>query len=262
MKRAIGTVALVTGAGSGIGAAAAERLAQLGCNVAINYSRSAEGAEAVAERCRAHGVEAITLKGNVGEDADCRAMVEQVIAALGRLDVLVNSAGITRRVPANDLEALTGEDFAAVNAINVAGTFQMVRAAAPHLKASGAGAVVNISSDSGITGDGSSLAYAASKGALNTLTLGLARELAPSVRVNAVCPGFVDTTWALAWQDGDSYAKFRQRVADLAPLKTIPSVDDIADTIEWLIFGARTITGQLILVDGGTHLTAGNPLIV
>lgn len=260
MKRAEGSVALITGGGSGIGAAAAERLAGIGCAIAINYSRNGAGAEAVAERCRALGVKAITLSGNVANDEDCRRMADETVAGLGRLDILVNCAGVTRRVPADDLEALAGEDFSAVTAVNVAGTFQMIRAATPYLKGSGAGTIVNISSDSAITGDGSSLAYAASKGALNTLTLGLARELAPEIRVNAICPGFVDTSWALAWQDADSYARFKQRVADVAPLKIIPNPEDIADMIEWLVVGARCVTGQLLVIDGGTHLTVGNPL--
>ncbi|KFL30013.1 hypothetical protein JP75_18135 [Devosia riboflavina] len=260
MKRAEGSVALITGGGSGIGATAAARLAEIGCSVAINYSRNSAGAEAVAESCRLLGVNAITLKGNVASDADCRHMAEETVASLGRLDILVNCAGVTRRVPANDLDALSSDDFSAVNAVNVTGAFQMIRAAARHLKRSGAGTIINVSSDSGITGDGSSLSYAASKGALNTLTIGLARELAPEIRVNAICPGFVDTNWALAWQNSDSYEHFKRRVADIAPLKTIPSPDDVADMIEWLVVGARCVTGQLLVIDSGTHLTVGNPL--
>ena len=253
-------VALVTGAGSGIGAAAAIRLASRGCHVAINYAHNAQGAEHAASACRAYGAEAITLKGDIAVDGDCRRLVAETIAAFGRLDILVNNAGVTRRVADDDLEALSGADFEHVFGVNVTGSYQMARAAAPHLRASGAGAIINVSSDSGLSGDGSSLAYAASKGALNTLTLGLARTLAPEIRVNAVCPGFADTSWALAWQDEASYAQFRARVASLSVLKTIPSPEDIADSIEWLAFGARCVTGQLIVIDAGTHLTAGTPL--
>jgi 3-oxoacyl-[acyl-carrier protein] reductase len=137
----------------------------------------------------------------------------------------------------------------------------MIRAAAPHLRKSPQGAIVNVSSHSGINGDGSSLAYAASKGALNTMTIGLARSLAPSIRVNAVCPGFVDTTWALAWQDEDSYRDFRGKVAAMAALKSIPGADDIADSIVWLAGPkSRCVTGQLLVIDGGTHLVVAGPL--
>ena len=261
MRHRPGAVGLVTGGGSGIGAAAAMRLAAAGCDIAINYSRNAQGAEEVAHRCRDLGVRAMTLMGDVAQDADCRRMAEAVADTFGRLDILVNSAGVTRRVPSNDLEALSGADFHTVDAVNVVGTFQMIRAAVPYLRRSDMAAIINISSESGLSGDGSSLAYAASKGALNTLTIGLARELAPAIRVNAICPGFVDTSWALAWQDEESYARFREQVIAIAPLKTIPSPSDIADAVEWLALGGRAVTGQLIVIDAGTHLTAGNPLL-
>ena len=137
----------------------------------------------------------------------------------------------------------------------------MIRAAAPHLRQSPQGAIVNVSSHSGINGDGSSLAYAASKGALNTMTIGLARSLAPDIRVNAVCPGFVDTSWALAWQSEDSYRGFRDKVATMAPLKSIPSADDVAEAIVWLAGSkSQRITGQLLVIDSGTHLAVASPL--
>jgi 3-oxoacyl-[acyl-carrier protein] reductase len=253
-------VALVTGAGSGIGAATAEQLAASGCDVVVNYAHNSTGADAVAAACRRAGAAAIAVQADIASDADCRTLVAKTIEQFGRLDILVNNAGVTRHVPATDLDALAAADFERVFSVNVAGAYQMARAAAPHLRATGRGAIVNVSSDSGITGDGSSLAYAASKGALNTLTLGLARTLAPAIRVNSVCPGFADTNWALAWQDEASYARFRQTVKSLAPLDVIPSPGDIADAICWLALGARAITGQLLVIDGGTHLTAGSPL--
>lgn len=253
-------VALITGAGSGIGATTAEQLAARGCDLVINYAHNRDGAEAVAARCVAAGAAAIAVQGDVAVDADCRALVERTVQRFGRLDVLVNNAGVTRHVPAADLEALTPADFERVFAVNVGGSYQMARAAAPHLAKNGTGAIVNVSSNSGITGDGSSLAYAASKGALNTLTLSLARTLAPSIRVNAVCPGFADSDWALAWQDEATHARFRETIKSLSPLKVIPSTADVAEAICWLALGARAITGQLIVIDGGTHLTAGSPL--
>src|ERR671923_2888002 len=158
----------------------------------------------------------MAARGDVARDADCQALVAQALAAWGRLDALVNSAGITKFVPAKNLAALTGDDFERIFAVNLKGAYQMARAAAPALTASGAGAIVNISSHSAFTGLGSSIAYAASKGALNTLTLSLARALAPEVRVNAVCPGFVDTRWTKAAMDESSYAAFTARVVDSA----------------------------------------------
>ena len=253
-------VALVTGAGSGIGAATAERLAASGCDVVVNYAHNRDGAHAVVAKCLALGASAIAVQGDVASDADCRMLVAKMMEQFGRLDVLVNNAGVTRRVAATDLDALTSADFAQVFSVNVVGAYQMARAAAPHLAKAVAGAIVNVSSDSGVTGDGSSLAYAASKGALNTLTLSLARTLAPGVRVNAVCPGFADTSWALAWQDEASHTRFREMVKQLSPLQIIPSPEDIADAICWLALGARAVTGQLIVIDGGSHLTAGSPL--
>jgi 3-oxoacyl-[acyl-carrier protein] reductase len=253
-------VALITGAASGIGAATARRLAARNCDVAVNYHRNAAGAAATAAACRALGVETLTVEADIADDAACRAAVAAVLERFGRLDILVNNAGRTRYVPADDLDGLAVADFDAVFALNVRGAFQMARAATPALRDAPNGAIVNISSDSGISGDGSSLAYAASKGALNTLTLGLARTLAPRVRVNAVCPGFVDTDWSLRWRDAAGRDRFRETAAALAPLKRMPSADDIAETVEWLALGARCVTGQLIVVDAGIHLTAGSPL--
>lgn len=251
---------LITGAGSGIGAATALRFAQAGFDIAINYSRNADGAEAVAAQCRVLGVSALIVRGDVASDQDCKTVVAAVIAAFGRLDVLVNNAGVTRRADASDLSALDAADFAHVFGVNVTGTYQMVRAAAPFLRNAKGASIVNISSDSGISGDGSSLAYAASKGALNTLTLGLARSLAPQVRVNAICPGFVDTSWALAWQNEAEYEVFKSKLKAIAPLHTIPKAEDIANAAYFLADAGGCITGQLLVIDSGSHLTAGSPL--
>ena len=136
----------------------------------------------------------------------------------------------------------------------------MTRAAGPYLKRSPSAAVVNMSSHSGFSGIGSSSAYAASKGALNTLTLSLARALAPEVRVNAVCPGFVDTDWMSGRLSGAELAGFKSRVAEVSPLKRLVCADDVAEAVGWFALGARTITGQFLVIDAGTHLTVGNPL--
>jgi 3-oxoacyl-[acyl-carrier protein] reductase len=251
--------AVVSGSATGIGAACARHLAAAGLNVVINYTKSADEAEATAEACRALGVEALVVQGDVAEDADCRALAAAALDAWGDLDVLVNNAGTTRFVAAGDLESLTADDFAAIFAVNVTGAYQLTRAAAPHLKAAG-GAVVNVSSHSGFSGIGSSMAYAASKGALNTLTLSLARALAPEVRVNAVCPGFVDTRWFAGRLNPAEMAAFRARAAEVAPLGLLVTPDQVAEAVCWFALGGRAITGQLLVVDGGTHLTVARPL--
>jgi 3-oxoacyl-[acyl-carrier protein] reductase len=255
--------AVVSGSATGIGAACARHLAAAGLNVAINYTKSAAEAEATAEACRALGVEALVVQGDVGEDADCRALAAAAIEAWGGLDVLVNNAGITRFADSNDLDSLTKDDFDRIFAVNVIGAYQLTRAAAPHLKAAGGGgggAVVNVSSHSGFSGIGSSMAYAASKGALNTLTLSLARALAPEVRVNAVCPGFVDTRWMAGRLDQAEMAAFKARAAEIAPLKLLVTPDQVAEAVCWFALGGRAVTGQLLVIDGGTHLTVAMPL--
>jgi 3-oxoacyl-[acyl-carrier protein] reductase len=253
-------VALVTGGGTGIGAAIARALAVRGWRVLVNYAKSEAEARATAEACNAAGGEALVVRGDVARETDCRALVAQALSAWDRLDALVNSAGITKFVPAMDLEALTGEDFERIFAVNVKGAHQMARAAAPALAASGDGAIVNISSHSAFTGLGSSMAYAASKGALNTLTLSLARALAPAVRVNAICPGFVDTRWTRGTMDEAAYAAFKRRVAESAPLKRMTTPEDVAEAALWLIEGGRAITGQFLVIDAGNHLNVNLPL--
>ena len=252
--------AVISGSATGIGAACARHLAAAGLNVVVNYTKSAAEAEATAEACRALGVEAIVVRGDVGVDADCRALVAAALEAWGGLDVLVNNAGTTRFAEANDLESLTKDDFDEIFAVNVTGAYQLTRAAARYLKAVGGGAVVNISSHSGFSGIGSSMAYAASKGALNTLTLSLARALAPEVRVNAVCPGFVDTRWMAGKLGETEMADFRARAAEIAPLKLLVTADQVAEAVCWFALGGRAVTGQLLVIDGGTHLTVGKPL--
>ena len=172
---------LITGAATGIGAATARRFVREGWQVAINCidATQREAAGAIAAAATGAGQQAIVLEGDVSRDADCVSLVERTVATFGRLDALVNAAGISKMVAQPDLHGLSAEDFQRIYAVNTIGPFQMIRAAAPHLKATGNGAVVNITSRAGVTGGGSSMAYAASKGATNTLTLSLARVLAP-----------------------------------------------------------------------------------
>ncbi len=252
--------AIVSGSASGIGAACARRLASEGLDVLINYTRSAEEAEATAGACRELGADVLVVQGDVSDDRACRELAAAALARWGRLDVLVNNAGTTRFADQRDLESLRAEDFERIFAVNVTGAYLLTRAAAPHLKASDRGAVVNVSSHSGFSGIGSSMAYAASKGALNTLTLSLARNLAPEVQVNAVCPGYVDTRWLSGTLDEAGMAAFRARAAEISPLRHLVTAEDVAEAVSWFALGARAVTGQLLVIDSGTHLTVAKPV--
>src|SRR5690349_13756592 len=174
-------VAIVTGGATGVGAAAAVELATRGYRVVINYSRSRTEADATVAQCRSAGADAITLQGDVADDGACRAVIAAAVSQFGRIDVVINSAGTTQFVPLSDLDGQNAEDFHKVYAVNVIGPYQMARAAAPHLRQSGAGAIVNVSSVGSLNGNGSSYSYVTSKAALNTLTLALARNLAPEI---------------------------------------------------------------------------------
>ncbi len=247
-------VVLITGGGTGIGAATARVLAGHGWRVALNYRASRDEAEATAAACGNVGTDAITIQGDVAIDADCRRMADRALSHWGRIDGLVNNAGTTRVVAAADLEGLTAEDFHAAYATNVVGAYQMTRAVAPAMKRAGQGSVVNVSSIVGIVGGGSSTAYAASKGALNTMTLALARALAPEIRVNAVCPSFVETRWVTGKMDADQYARVKAGVEASSPLKRICTADDVAESIAWFIEGGRVVTGEILMLDSGIHL--------
>ena len=243
-------VAIVTGSGSGIGAATAAELAKRGWSVLINYSKSREKAERVQKSCAG----SILVQADVGEDAECRKLVKAALDEWGRIDALVNNAGTTKFVKHPDLDGLSADDFLRIYRLNVVGPFQMVRACAPALK-NAKGAVVNVSSVAGLLGTGSSIAYAASKAALNSLTFSLARVLGPEVRVNAVCPGYVDTPWQHSALGDAGAAQAAQRYSGLVPLKDYARPEDVADAIVWLIEGARQVTGETLFIDGGMHIS-------
>ncbi len=253
-------VAIVSGGATGIGAACAEMLAHNGFCVAVNYRQNRAAAEETVTQCRRVGAQAIAVQGDIANDDECRGIVERTVGEWGGVDVLVNNAGITLFADADDLEALVKQDFERIMAVNVTGAYQMTRAAAPYLQDSEIAAVVNVSSHSGFSGIGSSTAYAASKGALNTMTLSLARALAPAIRVNAVCPGFVDTNWMSKKLGEEELTAFKAKVAAISPLQRLVSAEDVADAVCWLSLHARAITGQFLVIDGGTHLTVGDPL--
>ncbi len=246
-------VCIVTGSAAGIGAACAERLASKGARVAINYTKSEQEAHEVAAACEAKGGEPLIVQADVSSDADCHNLAKAVEDKWGRIDVLVNNAGTTKFARHDDLDALQAADFQRIFGVNVIGAFQMVRAVAPAMKRQGKGAIVNVSSIAGIMGTGSSVAYAASKGALNTMTLSLARALGPAIRVNAVCPGFVETRW-LKRGLGAEYEAKKQNYQAITPLRATVLPEDVADAVVWLLEGADKVTGEIITVDSGLHL--------
>lgn len=242
-------VAIVTGSSSGIGAACALELAKRGWAVVINYSKSAADAEKVVAECG----NAIAVQADVGEDADCRKLAKAALDKWGRLDALVNNAGTTKFVKHSDLDGLSAEDFLRIYRLNVVAAFQMTRACAPALKES-RGAVVNVSSVASLLGTGSSVAYGASKAALNAMSFSLARSLAPEVRVNVVAPGYVDTPWQHAMLGTEKARTAAERYASFVPLKDYSRPQDVADAVVWLVEGARQVTGEVICVDGGMHI--------
>ena len=247
-----GKVAIVTGSASGIGASTAIGLAKRGAHVVVNYSKSEKEAR---ESAAAAGGETLVVQADVAKDEDCRRLAQAALGKWGRIDILVNNAGTTKFAAHTDLDALTGADWQAIYGVNVVGPFQMIRACIAPLKASGDGSVVNISSIAGVAGVGSSIAYAASKGALNTLTISLARAFAPEIRVNAVCPGYVATPW-FSGRFGDEGAKrIGDQQAEANPLKRVAYADDIAHTILFLAGPESShITGEMLVVDSGLHL--------
>ncbi len=250
-----GQVAIVTGSATGLGAAVALKLGERGAKIVVNYTKSVKEAEQTAAQARSKDIEAIVVQGDVGSDADCQRIVKETVAKWGRVDILVNNAGTTKFADHADLDALSGDDFLHIYKINVVGAYQMIRACRPHMKKQGYGAIVNVSSIAGVMGVGSSVAYAASKGALNTLTKSLARSLAPEIRVNAVCPGFIGTRWFSDRFDEGHYAKIVEHAKRSTPLNRAGTPEDVADAVVFLCAeGAQHITGETLLSDAGHHL--------
>ncbi len=237
-------VAIVTGSAAGIGRASAWKLAELGYAVTVNYSRSKSEAEETAEGVRQRGAEVLLIPANVGNDAEVCSLVDQTVKTFGGIDVLVNNAGTTHFIPHTDLKALTEEVWDSILQVNVKGCFYGCRAAMPHLKTR-SGNIVNIASVAGIAGSGSSIPYAASKGAVITLTKSLARAFAPEVRVNAIAPGPVQTRWLAEHQD------MIESAMQMTPLKRPAAPEDIAEAVVYLAHKATLVTGQVHVIDGG-----------
>ncbi len=245
--------ALVTGAATGIGRAAAVALAEAGYDVAINYSRSESAARETAAVAQAKGAKTLLFKCDVSDDGPVRKMLAAVGQEFGRLDALVNNAGITSNIKPGDFEAMTAEEWDRVFAVNVRGMFQVTRAAAPLLKAAH-GSVVNTASIVGLRPGPQPLPYAASKAAVVSLTKLLALNLAPDVRVNAVAPGWMEGDW-MKRMLLDRYDDLMARRAKSTPLRRCATAEDVAEVIVSLITGNRFVNGEIIVIDGGFSAT-------
>jgi len=230
-------VAIVTGGSSGMGEATVKELEKRGWQVAAMARSKGE------------------FRGDVAKDGDCRRVAKAVLDKFGRIDALVNCAGTTKFVGHADLEGLSAEDFEAIFRVNLIGPFQMIRACVPALKAA-KGCIVNVSSVASILGTGSSIAYAASKAALDTMSFSLARALGPEIRVNIVAPGYVRTPWQVAAHGATGAEELERKFAERTPLKAAPEAQDVADAIAWLVEGARRVTGEIIYIDGGMHIAS------
>lgn len=244
-------VALITGSSSGIGAAIARRLAEAGIRVVLNSARSESAGKALA----AELPDAVYVRGDVADADDARRIVRTAIDTYGRLDILVNNAGVTRFIPLGDLDAADADAWREIFEVNVVGTWQMITAAAPHLRESAAtgspGSIVNISSVSATRALGSSIPYAVSKAAVNHMTRLLASQLGPAVRVNAIAPGLIDTPW---YEGEDQvWESSREWITENTPLRRVGTAEDVAEAALYLVDAAYT-TGDVLTVDGGRHV--------
>ncbi len=240
-------VVLITGGATGVGRACALRFAEAAHNVVINYSRSENEAQQTAEQVRAKGSDCMVHRCDVSDEAEVKRMMERIADTFGRLDVLVNNAAMTHFIPFDNLEDMTEDKWDRILAVNTKGPFFCIKAARSLLMDREGGSVVNVSSVAGLTGQGSCIAYAASKAALNALTKSFARSLAPRIRVNAVLPGPIDSRWI---RDGENDWSLDEMTVEF-PITRASSPEDIADGVIFLATGTRMTTGQLLAIDGG-----------
>ena len=247
-------VAIITGGSRGVGAAAAKMLSDNGWNVMITCSSSINEAKTVAKNCSNEASEVYAFQADVSNNDDCLATINKALEKWNRIDALVNNAGTTKFVwDHSDLNSLDADDFQNIYSVNVIGPFQMVKASKKYLLKSKNPCVVNVSSIGGTKGIGSSLAYASSKGALNTMTLSMARNLGP-IRVNAVCPGFIEGEWLRKGMGSEMFEAVKLRVKTTTPLKKTCTPESVAEVIISLIEKSELVTGQLVTVDGGASL--------
>jgi 3-oxoacyl-[acyl-carrier protein] reductase len=247
-------VCVITGSSSGIGAASAILFSRRGWNVCVNYSRDSAPAEKVASICREHGAEVLLERADVSEDAQCVQFAARVQERFGRCDAVINNAGTTKFVDLKNLDGLSAADFQTIYGVNLIGPFQMIRAFAPLLNNAESAAVVNVSSIAPLIGGGSSLAYIASKGALNALSLTLARTLGPKIRVNVVAPGMVDSPWLRNGLGAERFELMLQSYESASALSALVQPEEVAETIFYLAATATKTTGEVHVVDGGRRV--------
>ena len=243
-------IGLVTGAATGIGRSTAVALARAGFDVAINYSRSAAAARETAAQAEQAGAQTLLVGCDVSDEAGVRAMIDAVGARFGRLDVLVNNAGITASWKPKDLETLDLAEWDRVFAVNVRGLFQVTRAALPLLRKGERPCIVNTASIVGLRPGPQPLPYAASKAAVINLTKTLAWNLGPEIRVNAVAPGWMEGDWMQRMLK-DKYEDLMAKRAKATPLRRVVTAEDVAETMMSLIDANRFVTGEVVVVDGG-----------
>lgn len=243
-------VALVTGAATGIGRAVAVALARAGFDVAINFSRSEAQARETATQAERAGAQTLLVKCDVSDEVAVRAMIATIGERFGRLDVLVNNAGITASWKPRDLETLDLAEWDRVFAVNVRGMFQVTRAALPSLRKGERPCIVNTASIVALRPGPQPLPYAASKAAVVNLTKTLAWNLGPEIRVNAVAPGWMEGEW-MERMLKDRYEDLMGKRAKATPLRRVVTADDVAETMMSLIETNRFVTGEVIVVDGG-----------
>ncbi|RYX94501.1 MAG: SDR family oxidoreductase [Comamonadaceae bacterium] len=252
-------VCLITGSSTGIGAACARSFARQGWNVALSFLDDAtrvEG-EAVLEDCTATGADATLQPLDVRDNTSCVRFTHSAQKRWGRIDALINCAAVTHFIAHANLSVLDGDEFHRTYDVNVVGAYQMMRAAIEPLRASGRGSIINVSSIGGLIGRGSSMAYAASKGALNTLTLSMARAMAPHVRVNAIAPGMVDGGLPSRVLDATHHAEAIAAQTAASVLKRVSQPEEVAALAWFLTTQAPGMTGEVVVMDNGLHLNAG-----
>ena len=245
--------AIITGSSSGVGAATAKLFAEKGWNVTVNYSRSQQAAEQVVASCNKTPGSAIAVQADVAEDQDCQKLVAATVEAFGGVDVLINNAGTTKFCDHSDLDGLDVDDFLNIYRVNVVGPFQMVRACLPYLQKSENPSVIMTSSHAGVTAQGSSVAYCASKAALNNMTMSLARALGP-IPVNSICPGFIEGEWLRKGLGDEAYERIRESVIASSPLGRAATAESIAEIMLVFAEQAKLFSGETLLLNGGAHL--------
>jgi 3-oxoacyl-[acyl-carrier protein] reductase len=251
-----GRVALITGGAGGIGGAVVRSLVKAGVGgVAINYRKSAKDADDLAAEMERSGAKTLAIQADVRSDDQVRAMMKKIQVRFGRLDIVVNNAGVTHWVKLSDLEGLTDAVWDEILDVNVKGAFRCARAAAKLLEEN-QGMIVNVSSISGVLAPTtmSSLAYGTAKAALIYMTRGLAVAMAPKVRVNCVAPAFTDTPW-MSQHFGADYLQVIAQASAGYPMQRIATPEDVAGAILGLVTGGDFVTGQTLIVDGGLSLS-------